>query len=182
MHRGALLAAGDVLFIPAGRLHAIGAGVVLAEFQQPSDTTYRVYDWGRPDAAGRPRELHLDQAVACINFAGDFPDPGGRGVISRDGDATVESLVECDKFVVHRATVGGGAVSRTLDHGFEAVMITEGQGQIVSDLAGAPLRVAKGQAVLVPAVAGGYELRSDECMVALLGSAARPTGTTRKAV
>ena len=60
--------AGDVVFLPAGRVHAIGAGVLLAEIQQTSDLTYRIYDFDRLDAAGRPRELHTELAVDAIDY------------------------------------------------------------------------------------------------------------------
>ena len=61
--------AGDVYFMPAGRVHAIGAGVLLAEIQQTSDVTYRIYDWDRTDAEGKPREMHNDLAVDAIDFS-----------------------------------------------------------------------------------------------------------------
>lgn len=60
--------AGDVFFIPAGRVHAIGAGIVLAEIQQTSDITYRIYDWNRKDSQGNERELHTEQALDAIDF------------------------------------------------------------------------------------------------------------------
>ena len=58
----------DVYFIPAGRIHAIGSGIVLAEIQQTSDITYRIYDWGRLGNDGKPRELHTDLAVDVIDY------------------------------------------------------------------------------------------------------------------
>lgn len=60
---------GDLFFIPAGRVHALGPGILLAEIQQTSDTTYRIYDWDRVDAAGNPRDLHTELAVDAIDFA-----------------------------------------------------------------------------------------------------------------
>ncbi len=60
--------AGDAFFIPAGMVHAIGAGVLLAEIQQTSDVTYRIYDWDRTDASGKPREMHTALALDAINF------------------------------------------------------------------------------------------------------------------
>lgn len=63
--------AGDAMFLPSGRVHAIGAGLVIFEFQQNSDTTYRVFDWNRPGLDGKPRELHVAQSLDSINFA-DF--------------------------------------------------------------------------------------------------------------
>jgi len=59
---------GDVFFIPSGRIHALGAGIVLLEIQQNSDTTYRVFDWNRKDKSGKPRDLHIEQALQCIDF------------------------------------------------------------------------------------------------------------------
>jgi mannose-6-phosphate isomerase len=161
---------GDVVFVPAGRLHAIGKGIVLAEFQQPSDTTYRVYDWGRVDSRGTPRPLHLDQAIACTNFEGRFASAGGRGRLVETPEATVDSLVECPQFNVHRAEVSGGVFQRRLDHSFEVAMITEGEGFLTTASAEGNLAVRKGQAILVPAVAEEYELRSDGRLVALLSS------------
>jgi mannose-6-phosphate isomerase len=60
--------AGDSMFLPAGRFHGIGAGNVLVEIQQNSDTTYRVFDWNRVDDGGKPRQLHIDQALQSIDF------------------------------------------------------------------------------------------------------------------
>src|SRR5438552_7766992 len=60
--------AGDAVFLPAGRVHAVGAGNLLVEIQQNSDTTYRVFDWNRLDDKEKPRELHIEQALQCIDF------------------------------------------------------------------------------------------------------------------
>ena len=62
---------GDVFFIPAGMVHAIGAGIILTEIQQTSDVTYRIYDWDRLDASGKPREMHTSLALDAINFGLD---------------------------------------------------------------------------------------------------------------
>jgi mannose-6-phosphate isomerase len=66
---------GDAMFLPAGRLHAVGEGNFLIEIQQNSDTTYRVFDWNRVDAQGRPRQLHIDQALQCIDLNDIRPQP-----------------------------------------------------------------------------------------------------------
>ena len=66
---------GDLFFIPAGTVHAIGRGVLLAEIQQPSDVTYRIFDWNRVDANGNSRELHVDEAFDAIHFEGDIISP-----------------------------------------------------------------------------------------------------------
>jgi mannose-6-phosphate isomerase len=59
---------GDVMFLPSGRVHALGAGLVIFEIQQNSDTTYRVFDWNRVGLDGKPRDLHVEQSLACIDF------------------------------------------------------------------------------------------------------------------
>jgi mannose-6-phosphate isomerase len=64
---------GDAFFIPAGRVHALGPGILLAEIQQTSDTTYRIYDWDRLDSKGQPRELHVEEALEAINFGDSDP-------------------------------------------------------------------------------------------------------------
>lgn len=80
--------AGDIMFLPSGRVHAIGAGLVIFEIQQNSDTTYRVFDWNRVGLDGKSRELHVSQSLASINFD-DFepqlmaPLPAGKGLRGR---------------------------------------------------------------------------------------------------
>jgi mannose-6-phosphate isomerase len=66
---------GDAMFLPSGRFHAIGAGNILVEVQQNSDTTYRVFDWNRVDDQGERRQLHVDQALQCIDFNDVAPEP-----------------------------------------------------------------------------------------------------------
>jgi len=81
------------IFIPSGRLHAIGAGNVIFEIQQNSDTTYRVFDWNRLGLDGKPRAIHVEQSLRCIDF-GDFEPTLGQW--------ENETLVACDYFRVHR--------------------------------------------------------------------------------
>lgn len=70
---------GDSIFIESGRLHAIGAGFLIHEIQQNSDTTYRVFDWNRTDSDGNPRQLHVEQSLACIDFADTEPGMDTQG-------------------------------------------------------------------------------------------------------
>lgn len=85
--------AGDAMFIPSGRVHAIGAGNLIVEVQQNSDTTYRVFDWNRLGLNGKPRELHVAESMASIDF--DDVEPG---IVEPQG----ELLVECPEFRVER--------------------------------------------------------------------------------
>lgn len=89
---------GDCVFIPAGTLHALGEGLLVAEIQQASDCTFRLFDWNRVDKDGKPRELHVDQAMEVIDFERgpvDFVTPAAP---SENGPRT---LVQCDKFTLH---------------------------------------------------------------------------------
>ena len=129
--------AGDALFVPSGRLHAIGAGLVIFEIQQNSDTTYRVYDWGRP------REIHVEQSLQCIDFK-DF-EPAL-------ADAREEVLVACEYFVCARLKLGAPRQLRCHDS-FHIIAAVEGR-VTINDT---PL--AAGQFALVPASLEQFTLR-----------------------
>lgn len=87
--------AGDVVFVPAGAIHALGPGVIVAEIQQNSDTTYRIYDWGRP------RPIHIDQALDVLDFSLVQPTVVTPKPLSKDG-LRVESIGRCSYFHVER--------------------------------------------------------------------------------
>ncbi|HEY2341480.1 MAG TPA: type I phosphomannose isomerase catalytic subunit [Chthoniobacteraceae bacterium] len=108
---------GDAIFIPSGRVHAIGAGNVIAEIQQNSDTTYRVFDWNRIGFDGRPRDLHIEESLASINFEDIEPkkiDPGS-------GDV----LVACEFFRVERWSLTGPRAASD-DRRFSIFTVVEG--------------------------------------------------------
>ncbi len=90
---------GDAMFLPSGRVHAIGAGLVIFEIQQNSDTTYRVFDWNRVGLDGKPRALHLDQSLASIDF-NDFEPALIRGEPTEKGPANAQTLVSNPLFKV----------------------------------------------------------------------------------
>ena len=90
---------GDSLFVPSGRIHALGAGLVVFEIQQNSDTTYRVFDWNRVGLDGQPRALHIRQSLASIDFTDVAPALGGASGV----------LATCDDFRVTRARTGDSA-------------------------------------------------------------------------
>ncbi|MHB0955598.1 MAG: type I phosphomannose isomerase catalytic subunit [Pirellulaceae bacterium] len=147
---------GDCVFIPAGTVHAVGAGLVVAEIQQSSDVTFRLYDWNRIGADGKPRPLHVERALDVIDF--------GSGPIQ---PVTVQStplphvmrLVTCDKFVIDRWTfstpkyIGG-------DRRCHIVAPLSGQVRVAGDAQPAALR--RGETVLVPAAAGRIELDPED--------------------
>lgn len=92
--------AGDVMFLPSGRVHAIGAGNVIFEIQQNSDTTYRVFDWNRVGLDGNARELHVEQSLASIDFT-DFDPPLVKSEYSRNETFAVRYLVDDPLFRVN---------------------------------------------------------------------------------
>jgi mannose-6-phosphate isomerase len=98
--------AGDTMFLPSGRVHAIGAGLVIFEIQQNSDSTYRVFDWHRVGLDGKPRELHVGQSLACIDFD-DFEPKLVEIKPTLIADATykMRNLVQDPLFIVHEMTV-----------------------------------------------------------------------------
>lgn len=97
---------GDCHYLPSGTLHALGAGVLVAEVQTPSDTTYRVYDWGRTD-----RELHIEQAMACIDFSGS-PDAQSTATIHSRNGMTITPKASCAFFNIEAWSCDGPAQGR----------------------------------------------------------------------
>lgn len=92
-------ATGDSLYVPSGRLHALGKGLLIYEIQQNSDTTYRVFDWNRLGLDGKPRQLHVEQSMKCIDFTDAEP--------ALDHEAS--TLAHCEHFRVTRASTGAQA-------------------------------------------------------------------------
>src|SRR5262249_57392605 len=88
---------GDCVFLPAGTVHAVGGGVLFAEIQQTSDATFRLYDWGRRDAAGLSRTLHVEQALQCIDWSRGPVRPV-RATAGEGNGSRRQSLVRCSYF------------------------------------------------------------------------------------
>lgn len=109
--------AGDSIFIASGRLHAIGAGFLIHEIQQNSDTTYRVFDWNRMGLDGKPRELHVEESMASIDFD-DF-EPG---MDTPDG----ENLATCAYFKTDKKSLGAGETLTNPGDAFSIVSVVEG--------------------------------------------------------
>ena len=116
------VAAGDALFVQSGRLHAIGGGNVILEIQQNSDTTYRLYDWGRSGLDGRPRSLHVAESLQSIDFSDLAPEPFRK---TRPGDL----LAQCEEFRIRKLGFAGGRNLRYPAH-TEPVLISVVSGAI----------------------------------------------------
>jgi len=153
---------GDCVFLPAGIVHALGAGLVLAELQESSDVTYRVFDWNRVGSDGRPRRLHLEQSLQVIDFTSGPVRP--RAPRPTDRPDVVE-LVRCDYFVWERwqataPSLWGG------DDCCRIVTVVQGSVRVAGDPVAAPLRT--GDSLLLPAAAGAVRLTPDEPSVVLV--------------
>ncbi len=138
---------GDIFFIPAGRVHAIGPGIVLAEIQQTSDITYRIYDWDRVDDQGNPRELHTEFAVDAIDFT---MDKSNKLHAKTEMNKTTE-LVGCPYFVTNKLVFDQKVekIYAAIDS-FVVYMCVEGSYSI--QYGDETLAVNKGETVLIPAV------------------------------
>ena len=139
--------AGDVFFTPAGRIHAIGAGIIFVEIQQTSDITYRIYDWDRKGYNGEPRELHTDLALDAIDFKA-----AGKTMFHSDPALNkTKNLVNCDFFTTNIITFNERIEKDyNLIDSFVIYICTEGEFLIRWD--GNSEAVIKGETVLLPAM------------------------------
>jgi len=164
IHDGTLLellryvpvAAGDTIFVPAGTVHAINRGILLFEIQETSDLTYRVYDYDRRDASGKPRELHLDRALDVASYgappeAKQTPQPLG------DGRAL---LVSCPYFAMERWQLDAATDAATDKQSFEILTVIEGRAAL--HWPAGTVDLARGASLVLPASLGTYRLVPDQ--------------------
>jgi mannose-6-phosphate isomerase len=151
---------GQCIFIPAGTVHALGAGLVVAEIQQASDTTYRLYDWNRVGPDGQPRKLHINESLAAIDYSATDVTPQRP---EKTSDPRIKRLVACDKFILDRLAWSGQLNLQPADR-FHILSVLEGP----LTLAASPnVTLAKGQTVLIPACLGQASLIAPSAAVAL---------------
>jgi len=147
---------GDVLFLPSGRVHALGRGLVIFEIQQNSDTTYRVFDWNRVGLDGKPRALHLEPALESIDFGDVSPELVGRERVEIGGHS-VRRLVRDPLFDVDHVRSGGGAWSWV--GGGRAGLLAVVRGTVTVTGGGEAVEVGAGGFVVLPAGMGTAEVR-----------------------
>ena len=140
---------GDVLFIESGTIHAIGAGILIAEIQQNSNVTYRVYDYGRVGKDGKKRDLHIEKALAVTN----------RVPILRSG-RSYPHVADCDYFTVDRLNLDGSVMRKVEgavnEDSFVSILIMNGKGSI--SCGGERVPYQKGDSVFLPAGSGAYTM------------------------
>ena len=149
---------GDVFFIPAGRVHAIGKDILIAEIQQTSDVTYRIYDWGRTDEQGKPRELHTELALDAI----DYGMQNEYKTAYRKPSQGTEELAKCPYFTTNMV-----GFNRALEKDYQnsdsfVIHICTSGAYTISWGSADSVEVRKGETVLIPAVLKDIRLNSSE--------------------
>jgi len=143
--------AGDSFFIESGTVHAIGAGLVIAEIQQTSDITYRIYDFDRVDANGNTRELHVDQALDAINYDKVDTSKGYDKVVNESNN-----IVDCPYFTTNFIPLEGEKSVNKSGATFTVYMCVEGGFEL--DYKGEVFKYKKGDTVLIPAAIKDFVL------------------------
>lgn len=146
---------GDVFFIPAGTLHAIGKGILLAEVQQNSDITYRVYDYDRKDADGKPRELHIEDAIAAAKLTPAYINPNNSYMDTLEMPwGTSRMLCACGYFVTSVESVRKKVTRTGNGNVYRHLLILEGEGTLTVE--GTSYDIKKGDSILLPPMNGNY--------------------------
>ncbi len=153
---------GGAAFVPGGRVHSIDAGCLILEIQQSSNTTYRIYDWGRVGNDGKPRAMHVEKALQVIDFE-DAADPVCVPVKKQAG---VRNICTSDFFVLDELTVSDSMFLEADGRSFQVLFCAEDGFDI--SFAESSYRVEKGESVLIPAKLGQYTITSNLCLTILL--------------
>ncbi len=138
---------GDVFFIGAGTLHAIGSGILIAEVQQNSNTTYRVSDYGRLGADGLPRELHIEKALDVTTLTEPNAPYGNIGKITATDFGSVRNLAECEFFTAKTINLNGETEIISNDS-FVSLVVLEGELELL--YGGDVLKASKGDSIFIP--------------------------------
>jgi mannose-6-phosphate isomerase len=155
---------GDAMFLPSGRVHAIGAGLVIFEIQQNSDTTYRVFDWNRAGLEAKPRELHLAEALASIDF-NDFEPTLVESVFSGDDLVKLRPLVRAPLFAVETWQMAAGVATSLKPRTMQIVACVSGNLSVENDAV--KVERSPGELCLVPASLPTVTLRARTAAVLL---------------
>lgn len=146
---------GDVFYVPAGTVHGIGAGILVAEIQESSNVTYRVYDYDRVDKNGKKRELHFDKSVQVMNMNIAPEIKQKPHIIKYYPGCSRELLCRCKYFEVERIQVTKGFSFSVMEQSFQVLMCLDGHGQVETMDAGLkPVRFMKGETLFLPAEIG----------------------------
>lgn len=145
---------GDVFFIESGTLHAIGKGILIAEIQQNSNTTYRIYDYGRVGKDGKPRELHVDKAVDVTELVPPKYPTTAQGAPEAVEGGTKTLLRSCEYFNVNKLEVDGTVKLLASDKSFNSLLVLEGE--VTVSTAAETVTAKKGDSLFIDAGTGAY--------------------------
>ena len=146
---------GDVFFIPSGTLHAIGKGILICEIQQNSNMTYRIYDYGRIGADGKPRDLHIEKALDVTRLT-PVTRISSVDVAAEEGE---ELLAACEYFTVYHLSIAGGCTRTVGEESFQC--LTALSGSTMLRWHEEMISLNKGESIFLPAGLGRYELHGD---------------------
>lgn len=151
---------GDSVNIPAGLIHAIGDGIVIAEIQQNSNTTYRVFDYNRADKEGNKRPLHIKKSLEVIDFNNCSSNGKLKGILNKiDENSTKTYLVANKYFSVEKYNLFGNVDENAHGDKFIIYTVIAGQGELIYD--GGVETLSKGESVLIPAALGKYSIKGN---------------------
>lgn len=145
---------GDVFYTPAGTIHGIGAGCLIAEIQENSNVTYRVYDYDRVDKNGKKRELHFDKAVQVLNMKAIQPYKQHARLMHYYPGCSREILCRCKYFETERIKVTRGLAFTVMETSFQIILCLSGDGGLETSIYKKPLRFKKGDCIFLPAGLG----------------------------
>lgn len=147
---------GDLFFIESGTLHAICKGILLAEVQQNSNTTYRVYDYGRVGVDGKPRALHIDKAADVTKLCPPTITNASEREVEKQDGGTRTHLTECDLFKMYSVETDGEYVSEAGDESFVSLLCLDGSAEVVCGKKA--LGMKKGESLFIPASSGEFKI------------------------
>ena len=153
------VSAGDIVNIPAGLVHALTPGVMVAEVQQNSDITYRLYDYNRLGLDGKPRDLHIQDAIAVADFEGKIPIATTPGLAVKHGDSTLTYVIANKYFAIIKYQLGGPLTETSNPAAFCVFTCVEGEAEVLAGQGRHGVRLRAGCSVLLPAGLGAYILR-----------------------
>lgn len=148
---------GDVFFIEAGTLHAIGKGILIAEIQQNSNTTYRIYDYGRVGADGKPRPLHVEKACEVTELVPPKYPTTAQGIPEKLDGGVMTLLRSCEYFNVNKLELDGTVSLEADTKSFNSILVLDGNCTITAN--GETITATKGDSIFIDAGTGEYTIK-----------------------
>ena len=156
---------GDVVMVKAGTIHAIGAGIIICEIQQNSNSTYRMYDYDRRDKFGNPRELHIEKAMDVVDTKAYVKDKESGQIIEQNEHFTQQRLVQCKYFECFKYSIEDEAKILVDESSFISLVFIEGSGILEADDFAEPLEYKAGDSFFVRAGKRTVTVKGKGCCI-----------------